>query len=197
MSELLPTLRESLRETAERRHRRRRRRATLLPAAAALAAVVAALLIVRGADTATSPADEVPATPTPTITVTPTPPPAPAPRQMPKLSPKDLRPTRVAPNSPSLKEATSLLDPSHKVLRAWRVPGLEGHVLLTRKGGQWCLSAPDPLTDHPDAERGVGCVPDSRFRRHGAYIGLVPQDGKRRISVTVKPDQKTIRIRQR
>jgi hypothetical protein len=58
------------------------------------------------------------------------------------------------------------------------VRGLEGHVLLTRKRAQWCLSVPDPLTDHPDAERGVGCVPDSRFQRRGAYVGLGAPDGR-------------------
>jgi hypothetical protein len=195
MSELLPTLRESLRETAERRYPRPRRRARLVPAAVAVAAVVAALLILRGADRPTSPADEVPATPTPTVTFTPTPTPTPTPvptaRSIPKLSAEELRATPVAPDSPSLKEALSLMDDSHQVVRAWKVPGLEGHVLLTRKGDEWCLSAPDPLTDSPDAERGVGCGPDSRFQQRGAYIGIG------NVTVTVQPDQKTIRVRQR
>jgi hypothetical protein len=196
MSELLPTLRESLRETAERRYRRRRR--PLVPALIAVAAVAVALILIGQRD-GTQPADEVPATPTATSTPTSTATPSPAgtPRAMPKLDPKDLRATPVAPDDSSLKEALSLLDKSHHVVRAWKVRGLEGHVLLTRKGAQWCLSAPDPLTDHPDAERGVGCEPDSRFQRRGAYIGLVPADGKGGITVTVKPDLKTIRIRQR
>jgi hypothetical protein len=194
MSELLPTLRESLRETAERHQRRRRR--PVVPALFAVAAVVVALVLVAQRDD-TRPADEVQATPTATSTPTFTPSPAATPRGLPQLEPKDLRPTPVAPDSPSLKEALSLLDKTHQVVRAWRVRGLEGHVLLTRKGTQWCLSAPDPLTDHPDAERGVGCVPDSRFQRRGAYIGLSPPDGNGGISITVKPDLKTIRIRQR
>ncbi len=194
MSELLPTLRESLRETAERRYRRRRR--PLVPALIAVAAVAAALILAAQRD-GTQPADEVPATPTATFTPTFAPPPAGIPRVMPKLDPKALRATPVAPDDSSLNEALSLLDESHQVVRAWKVRGLEGHVLLTRKGGQWCLSVPDPLTDHPDAERGVGCAPDSRFQRRGAYIGLSPADGKGRITVTVKPDLETIRIRQR
>lgn len=142
--------------------------------------------------------DDVRLTPTATSTSTPTPAPSPAgtPRAMPKLDPKDLRATPVAPDNSSLKEALSLLDERHQVVRAWKVRGLQGHVLLTRKGDQWCLSTPDPLTDHPDAERGVGCVPDSRFQRRGAYVGLVPADGKNRITVTVKPDLQTIRVRQ-
>ena len=138
-------------------------------------------------------------TPTTASTATPTPPPPPngTPRTMPKLDPDDLRAVPVASGDSRLKEALSLLDKSHKVVRAWRVRGLQGHVLLTRKGGQWCLSTPDPLTDHPDAERGVGCVPDSRFQRRGAYVGLTPADGRNGITVTVKPDLKTIRVRQR
>jgi hypothetical protein len=133
-----------------------------------------------------------------TVRLSPVPVPSPpgGSRPMPKLDPEDLRATPVAPGDPSLNDALSLLDERHEVVRAWRVRGLRGHVLLTRKGGQWCLSTPDPLTDQPDVERGVGCVPDSRFQRHGAYIGLVPGDGKNRITVTVKPDLKTIRVRQ-
>ena len=69
-------------------------------------------------------------------------------------------------------------------------------MLLTRRGAQWCLSTPDPLADHPDAERGVGCVSDSLFQRRGAYIALVSPDRTSRITVTVKPDLKTIQIRQ-
>jgi hypothetical protein len=188
MSELLPTLRESLRDTAERRHRRRRRRAPLIPAALALAAVAAALLIARELET-TQPADEVPVTPTatPTVTVTPTPMRTPAVH----IDPKDLRATPVDPDSPSLKEALSLMDPSHQVVRAWKVPGLKGHVLLTRKGGSYCLSAPDPLTQHPDAERGVGCTPPARREKHGDYIGIG------NIDITLPAGSATLRIRER
>jgi hypothetical protein len=191
MTELLPTLRESLRETAERRYRRRRRPA-LVPALIAVGAVAAALLVIGAVDFR-QPADEVPATPTATATATATPTPAPVsstPTPETKIE-GSLHPTPVAPDDPSLKEALSLLDPSHKVVRAWSVPGMKGHVLLTRKGDQWCLSAPDPLAGQPDAERGVGCVPPDRFHRRGAYIGIGS------IRVTVKPDQTTIRIRQR
>jgi hypothetical protein len=193
MSDLLPTLRESLRETAERRYRQRHRR--LAPALVAVATVAAALILIAQRDGVQS-ADEVPATPTTTSTLTFAPSPAKTPRAMPKLVPEDLRATPIAADDPSLKEARSGLSDSHHVVRAWTVRGLGGHVLLTRKGGLWCLSAPDPLTDHPDAERGVGCVPDSRFQRRGAYVGLVSADGERAISITVQPDERTIRVRQ-
>ena len=67
-------------------------------------------------------------TPTPTVA----PSPAGTPRAMPKFDPKDLRATPVAPDASGLEEALSLLDTSHQVVRAWKVRGLEGHVLLTR-----------------------------------------------------------------
>jgi hypothetical protein len=206
MNELLPTLRESLRETAQRR--RRRRRQSLAPTLIAAAAVVVALVVAVQHDPTQS-ADEVPATPTPvatalvtaapTATSTPsfTPTPTGSPRATPKLDSNDLHATPVAADDPSLEAALSLLNDSHQVVRAWEVRGLKGHVLLTRKGAQWCLSAPDPLADHPDAERGVSCGPDSRFQRLGAYVGLSSPDGSSRISITVKPDLKTIRIEQR
>ena len=119
MSELLPTLRESLRETAERRYRRRRR--PLVPALIAVRPRVAVVLILMGQRDGTQPADEVPATPTATSTPasTVTPSPAGTPRAMPKLDPKDLRAT---PDDLSPKEVLSLLDKSHQVVRAWKVP---------------------------------------------------------------------------
>lgn len=195
MSDLLPTLRESLRETAERRYRPRRR-GRLVPVLIAVAAVAAVLLFVTQRDSTEIP-DEVAATPTATPIPTTSPSPTATPRTMPKFDAKDLHATPVSPGDPSLKEALSLLDDSNRVIRAWKVPGLQGHVLLTRKGSQWCLSAPDPLTDHPDAERGVSCAPAGRFERHGAYIGLTPADGQAGLTITVEPDLKTIRIRQR
>jgi hypothetical protein len=200
MSELLPTLRESLRETARRRSARRR--PPLVPALVAVAGVAVVLTFVTQRD-GTQPADEVPATPMPTVTFTPVPTVSPPPslggtsRSMPKLDRGKLRATPVAPDDPGLSEALSGLNDSHKVVRAWKVRGLQGHVLLTRKGDQWCLSAPDPLTDYPDAERGVGCAADRWFQRRGASIGLTPADGRNGITITVKPDLKTIRIRQR
>lgn len=142
--------------------------------------------------------DEVRLTPSATPTPEPTAAssPAGAQRSMPKLEPEDLRATPIAPEDPKLKEALSVLDQSHRIVRAWTVRGLQGHVLLTRKGDQWCLSTPDPLADHPDLQRGVGCVPDDQFQRRGAYVGLIAADRKNRITVTVQPDQRTIRVRQ-
>jgi hypothetical protein len=180
----LPALREALRETAERRHRRRRARRGL-PALAAVAALAAAVLVIADRDGA-RPEREVAATPTPVVTFTPTPIATPP---TPRIG--DLSATPVDPADPSLREALSLLDPSHKVVRAWSVPGLKGHVLLTRKGEEWCLSAPDPLAGRPDAERGVGCAPASRHQSHGDYIGIGD------IVITLPPGSDTLRIRQR
>lgn len=166
----LPTLQAALRETAERTYPRRRR--PLIPALLVAAAAGAALLVIRDRD-AQRPASEVPATPTATVVFTATPEPTrfQAP-EIPKLSAKELTPTPVAPDDPALKDATSFLRPGTVVVKAWFVPGLKGHVLLTRNGNEFCFSAPDPLTDQPDVERGVGCTPPARRKTHGDYIGI-------------------------
>ncbi len=184
----LPALRDDLREIAERRYARRRRPRRALPALVVAAALAAGVFVIADRD-GTRPDPEVAATPTATPAVTlPTPTPIATPAT-PKLD--DLSATPVAAEDPSLKEALSLLDPSHRVVRAWSVPGLKGHVLLTRKGDEWCLSAPDPLTDHPEAERGVACAPESRHSSKGDYVGIGNVD------ITLPPGSETLRIRQR
>jgi hypothetical protein len=45
-------------------------------------------------------------------------------------------------------------------------------VILSRKGDEWCLSAPDPVSDQPDIERGMGCVSDARFQKKGIWLGI-------------------------
>lgn len=67
MNELLPTLRESLRETAERGHRRRR---PVVPLLVAIAAVAVAVPVVAGRDSTRS-GDEIPAVPTVALTADP------------------------------------------------------------------------------------------------------------------------------
>jgi hypothetical protein len=185
----LPALRESLREIAERRHRRRRPRRAL-PALIVAAAAAAALFVIADRDGG-RPDPEVAATPAVELTPTATAPvvQVPTPRAIPHID--DLTATPVAPDDPSLREALSLLDPSHKVVRAWSVPGLKGHVLLTRKGEQWCLSAPDPLTDQPDAERGMSCAPSSRHESHGDFIGIG------NVTITLPPGSDTLKLSQR
>jgi hypothetical protein len=189
----LPTLQAALREAAERTYPRRRR--PLIPALVVAAAAAAALLVIR--DREGNQPSEVAATPTatqpaPTVAFTPTPTPARLrSREIPKLSSKELTPTPVAPDDPALREATSLMNPAHVVVKAWYVPGLKGHVLLTRNGDEWCFSAPDPLTDQPDVERGVGCAPAARHEKHGDYIGIG------NVIVTLAPGADTPEIRQR
>ena len=90
--------------------------------------------------------DEVAASPTPAPTVMATPGPE---LRIPKARPVD-------PADPALAE---LVGPTNEIVRAWAVPALEGHVLLTRRDSMWCISAPDRLTDQPDIERGVTCDP--------------------------------------
>jgi hypothetical protein len=181
----LPTLQAALRETAERTYPRRRR--PLIPALLVAAAAAAALLVIHDRE-AQRPANEVAATPTVAFTPTPTPTPMP---EIPAIDAKDLRPTPVDPRAPSLKDATSLMNPANVVVKAWYVPGLKGHVLLTRKGDEYCFSAPDPLTDQPDVERGVTCAPPARRAKHGDYIGIG------NVIITLAPGADTPEIRQR
>jgi hypothetical protein len=186
----LPTLQAAIRETAERTYARKPRR-RLVPALLTAAAIAVALLVIHDRD-ARQPAQEVTATPTATVVLTPVPViTRPHEREIPKLSAKELTPTPVDPHDPSLKEATSLLDPAHQVLKAWYVPGLKGHVLLTRKGDEYCLSAPDPLSDQPDVERGVTCTPPARRAKHGDYIGIG------NVVITLAPGADTPKIHQR
>jgi hypothetical protein len=87
----------------------------------------------------------------------------------------------VAPDSPALE---GLLGGSPEVVRAWYVRKLKGHVILSRRaetpssgtgtepqlhepfmsGRVWCLSAPDPLTNEPDIERGSTCGPSQEIQ---------------------------------
>ena len=183
----LPTLRNALREDAARHYGRRRRpwRVTVPVFAVALAALVFAVVALEFG--ASEPRDEVAATPTPAPTVaftaTPapnqTPPPVP-PRH--KNGPLELAAALpVAPGAPALK---GLLGGSPEIVRAWYVRKLKGHVILSRRaetpspgngaepqlherlmrGRVWCLSAPDPLTDEPDIERGSTCGPSQEIQ---------------------------------
>jgi hypothetical protein len=159
----LPTLQAALRETAERTYPRRRR--PVLPALLVAAAAAAALLVIRDRD-AQRPASEVAATPTATVTLpTVTPTPEATPTEPAKLQKAE----RVATDDSSLQ---GLLGPGHTIVRAWNVPEYKGHVILSRKGDEWCLSAPDPASDQPDIERGVGCVPDARFQSNGVEVEI-------------------------
>jgi hypothetical protein len=164
---VLPTLQAALRETAERTYPRRRR--PYVPALLVAAAAAAAFLVIQDRD-AEGPASEVVATPTatiplPTATATATPNQTPAPVTSAKLQKAE----RVPAGDPSLKGLTG---PEHTIVRAWNVPEYKGHVLLSRKGEEWCLSAPDPAADQPDIERGSTCVPDSRFQAKGIWLGI-------------------------
>jgi hypothetical protein len=161
----LPTLQAALRETAERTYPRRRR--PVVPALLVAAAAAAALLVIRDRD-ARPPASEVAATPT--ATVTPTLPTAtPTPNTTPDAPAKLQKAERVSPTDPALD---GVLRPGDEIVRAWLVPEYKGHVILSRRGTDWCLSAPDPATDQPDIERGSTCVPDARFQSRGIALGI-------------------------
>jgi hypothetical protein len=175
----LPTLQAAIRETAERTYPKRRR--PYVPALLVAAAAAVALLVIRDRDTE-QPAREVAATPTATVAFT-TPPPHTGPARLP-VTPKQTVPApgqpappaaklraakRVSPGDPGLK---SLLNPNADIVRAWSVPEYRGHVILSRRGTDWCLSAPDPASDQPDIERGSTCTSDARFQSRGIEIGI-------------------------
>jgi|1185.fasta_scaffold905319_1 hypothetical protein len=185
----LPTLQAALRETAERTYPRRRRRAVLVPALMAAAALALAVLVIDN-DRRPQPGAEVTATPTAVFTPTPLPTPSP-PSGLRRLDAKELRPTPVDPHDPSLERATSLLRQGTVVVKAWYVPGLQGHVLLTRKNGRYCLSAPYPLSEHPDVQRSTRCASPQRRAKRGdtARTGNV--------AITLPPGADTPEIRQR
>lgn len=71
-----------------------------------------------------------------------------------------------------------------ELVRAWKVSALEGHVHLIRKPDEWCLSVPDPLTDHPEIERGKTCTTAATFAARGIQIGI----GSTSVSVGPDPD---------
>ncbi len=163
----LPTLQAALRETAERTYPRRRR--PVIPALVVAAAAAAALLVMRDRDGA-QPPREVAATPTVAFTPTPAPTTPATPTPTPDAAPAKLQKAeRVDPHDPAL---APLLNSGSVIVRAWNVPEYKGHVILSRRGSEWCLSAPDPLTDQPDIERGSTCVPDARFRSRGIWLGI-------------------------
>jgi hypothetical protein len=56
-----------------------------------------------------------------------------------------------------------LLAPGHTLVRAWTVADMKGHVLLSRKDGKWCLSA-------PDVGRGMTCGSETRLERDGLKL---------------------------
>ena len=183
MSEL-ETLRRALRDDAERRYGRRHRARGALRALVATGAVAAALaagwVVVTNdggrseVETVATPEAATPvptvATPEPTVATPEASTPAPTvtvptatPGPKSDASNPDARPAAAQLVADPGPTATSLLDPAHKVIRAWSVPDLHGHVLLTEKDGMQCLSMPDRLTNEPDAERGVTCGPHGRF----------------------------------
>jgi hypothetical protein len=168
----------ALRDDAERRYGRARYkrvtvRALIATGSVALALAAGSVVVRNSHDDGRS--DEVTATPeastpaptatssptvTPTVTWSPTARPTPAAKTKPN---RDGRPARAELVDDPGPAATSLLNPAHKVIRAWSVPELHGHVLLSEKDGMRCLSIPDRLTNEPDAERGLTCNPGGRF----------------------------------
>ena len=178
MSEL-ETLRRALREDAARHYGRRRlaRRRLVLPVLAAGLAALAIALVVFDLGASDS-RDEVAATPTPPpvvdVTVTPSP--------QADGSLKLATAVPVAPDDPALD---GLLGSTQQIVRAWEVRKLKGHVILSRRGGEWCLSAPDPATNEPDIERGSTCNSNEAIELGiGSTNVIVVPDGTRPPEIT-------------
>lgn len=190
----LDTLRDALREDAARHYGRRRRRLAL-PLMPALAGGLAALALsfvvldLRGGGTG----DEVSATPTPapTVVVTTTPVPGFTPEQRASGLSTLAEATAVAPDSPALE---GLLGGDQQIERAWFVPELKGHVILSRKDGKWCLSAPDPLTQEPDIERGSTCGPSEAIELGigTTDVLIVPEGAKPPVLTTAAGETETL-----
>ena len=76
-----------------------------------------------------------------------------------------------------------------RLVGAWSVDDLKGEVLLVDDGTLRCLSAPDPLTEHPQIERGSTCAPSDRWISLGmgeTWVGVV--DPGTRAPVLRQPD---------
>jgi hypothetical protein len=191
----LPTLRAVLRETAERRYGRRRRtrviaRGAVAGACALVAAGVGLALISAFGESRS--ADEVPATARPGSMFTPSPGATPSTTQGSVRFPRG---NAIDVKDPKLR---ALLDPDHTIVRAWSVPAFKGHVLLSRKGGELCLSLPDTAADQPDVERGMGCEDGAQFGVSATigsdYVAVV-LDGGVKLPILRLPDdtQRTVR----
>ena len=172
----VPALREALQVAAERRYGRRRR--AWRPILALAVAAGAAWLLMTVERSPAPPAGEETATPVATATVHTVkvePQPIPA-----TLAKAEIVKARLVEDGSALFQREG--GASGRLDRAWATPWLQGpraHVFLLRKGSDWCLSVPDPATGQP-GDRGVGCSPDSEFKRYGisntigaSYVAVV------------------------
>ncbi len=154
-------LRKGVLPAPPRRPVRLVRAAVMLAGAGVLAVLVLALGLLRE-----SPSEERAAAPTPARVPAAAPtfaaPSAPTINMAPLArSTGRFRVARSEVIAPKAIAADPQLDETHgdleDLVRAWSVPALKGHVYLERRGDDWCLSAPDPVSQMPDIERGMGC----------------------------------------
>lgn len=164
MSEL-ETLRRALRADAERRYGRPRRMRRVfggLIATGATALAVTAGALVAG-DLRRGTRDEVVATPTVTWkAAAPTTPGAISPATQADANPGGA-PARVELLAEPGATLSALLNPKHRILQAWWVPEMDGHVLVSDLEGTRCISIPDRVSPQPDIERGLTCGRTDRF----------------------------------
>jgi hypothetical protein len=140
--------------------KRRLPAARLAPAGALLAACLIVALVVAFGLLREGPSEERVAAPSPAPTfATPT---APTITVPPPTKPSGrFRIAKTKLIAPKKIAADAKLDETHgdieNLVRAWSAPAFKGHIYLERRGANWCLSAPDPLSPMPDIERGMGC----------------------------------------
>jgi hypothetical protein len=168
---------------------------------------LAVLAIVVALSFTDAPPDrEVAVTPTPTpTTVSAWPPPIPTPDPAARAKVLRATPVDIAPllerkwvrdvvgsgGREMVRERFKLPPARHapEVVGAWSVEDLKGEVLLVDDGTLRCLSTPDPLTDHPQIERGSTCAPSDRWISLGmgeTWVGVV--DPGTRAPVLRQPD---------
>ena len=108
----------------------------------------------------------------------------------------DPQATTIPPVSPTPAPSLAPVEvaPAERVgAHEWSVPALKGNVLLTRRGSQWCLSA-------PEVEQGIACVPTLRYGVaidfSDAYVAVVAPDAAKPPLLTL-PDGSTQTLRPR
>ena len=176
-----------------------RARANVAVLAVAVLAIVAALSV-----TDAPPDREVAVTPTPTpASAWPPPVPTPDPAAKAKVlraTPVDLdalakrtwvRDVLGGGSRSMIRERMKVPPALHepRLVGAWSVEALKGEVLLVDDGTLRCLSVPDPLTQHPQVERGSTCAPSDRWISLGmgaTWAGVV--DPGTRAPVLRQPD---------
>lgn len=71
-----------------------------------------------------------------------------------------------------VRDAAASAPTTEQLDRAWSVPAFGGTAYLLHGDATWCLSAPDPASDHPNVERGYSCSDSAEFGRIGISLTI-------------------------